>query len=119
MSSSPEPPDLPWHAALAYAVTGCRLGDLGLQKRPDLTSLTAALHELVAAGQVPSPDATTYDVPPDLLSGLGSAQFVAALSGVRTGLGIDGLTRLPPLPSRPLTADDRRLLADVPPHHGR
>ena len=57
-------------------------------------------------------------VPADLRARLGAAQFAAALAGLRTALDLD---RSPPYrssPGRPLTADERRLLADVPPHHG-
>lgn len=118
MSSRVDPPELGWHVALAYAVTGRALDDLGEQVRPEPAGLVIALNERVIAGELPRPDGTSHIVPPELMAGLGSAQFSAALSAVRSGFGIDGLTRRPPALARPLTADDRRLLAEVPPHHG-
>ena len=37
-----------WHQALAYAVTGQSLPDLGRQRRPDVPALAAQLEELAA-----------------------------------------------------------------------
>ena len=57
-------------------------------------------------------------VPADLRTRLGAAQFAAALAGLRTALDLNRNPRTAPGPGRPLTADERRLQADVPPHHG-
>ena len=103
--------DPAWHQALAYAVLGRRLPELGGQDRPDVAGLAGRLREVGASGTT-----APYAVPPDLLAGVGPAQFLAALTELRRQLAG------PPLPAGPgaagLTADDRRLLAEVPPHHG-
>lgn len=57
-----------------------------------------------------------FTVPAHLLE-CGYAAFAAALVQARGELGLDGLT-VPPPPSRPLNADERRLSADRPPHWG-
>ncbi len=70
-------------------------------------------------GEIPLlDDPSAASVPADLRARLGAAQFAAALAGLRTALDLDRTPRTAPRPGRPLTADERRLLADVPPHHG-
>ena len=64
-----------------------------------------------AAPSVPVPDA--------LRAGLGAAQLYAAIGGARERYGLEALTVLPPSRRTRLDADERRLLADVPPHFGR
>ena len=109
----------PWHQALAYAVTGRHFPDLGLQERADLAVLAADLRKRAAAGEVQLlGDSSTSAVPADLRAGLGAAQFAAALAGLRAALDLEPTPHAVPSPGRPLTADERRLLADVPPHHG-
>lgn len=119
---------LPWHPALAFAVTGVRMDDLGQQPRPDLAALArviierspdglaglaARVAERRRAGEV-----WPYPIPDDLAAGLGAAQRHAALGDLIDRLQLD----LPPstriLVDRPPDADDRRLLTEVPPHHG-
>jgi hypothetical protein len=94
-----------WHQALAYALTGERRADLGRQDTPDLDALLAAL---------PAGPYGAYPVPADLLAGIGPAQFAAVLTQLRARLPRG---TAPVLVDRPLTAEERRLVADAPPHH--
>mgnify|MGYP001105385763 CR=1 FL=1 len=48
--------------------------------------------------------------------GIGAAQFVSVLREVTDYLDVHSWQHAAPAPDRPLTADERRLLADVPPH---
>lgn len=48
--------------------------------------------------------------------GIGAAQFVSVLRQVTDHLDVHSWQHTGPAPDRPLTADERRLLADVPPH---
>jgi len=105
-----------WHQALAYAVTGVRLEDLGRQSRPDLDALAALLRPRLGVDVDPAVLTRAHPVPPDLTEGLGAAQLAAAVAELRRRL-----TAAPPTVvagQRPLTVDERRLLQDVPPHHG-
>ena len=95
-----------WHQALVYAVTGQRRPELGRQAEPDLEAVVA----LVGAER---PD--QHVVPPELLEGIGPAHFFTVLTELRTRLR--GRTSHPVLAERPLSADERRLVADAPPHH--
>ena len=109
----------PWHQALAYAVTGRLLPDLGLQERADVAALAADLRQRAAEGEIPLlNESSPAAVPADLRAGLGAAQLAAALAGLRSALDLDRSPPAAPQPGRPFTADERRLLADVPPHHG-
>jgi hypothetical protein len=109
----------PWHQALAYAVTGRLLPDLGLQERADVDALAAELRQRAADGELQLLDnASAASVPADLRTRLGAAQFAAALAGLRTALDLNRTPRTAPGSGRPLTADERRLQAEVPPHHG-
>jgi len=116
-----------WHQALAYAITGRRHPELGEQDAPDLRQLSRTLaavapdplaahvRETLDAGR-PWP----HPVPNELMTGLGYAQFSAALAQLRSELGLTGLTGTAARvgTAQPLSAADRRLLDDVPPHHG-
>lgn len=114
----------PWHRALAFALTGAEL-DLDAQTAPDIADLVADLaklgwdadavgaHAREAAGSGPWP----HPIPDTLRSGLGAAQLYAALTEARARLGLEVLTVLPPSRRTRLDADERRLLADVPPHY--
>ena len=116
----PSPPmsvELAWHQALAYAVTGRRLTGLGLQTVPDVTALAAALRARLERGDLALVDPSTSDVPADLMTGLGAAQFWSALAELRRALAAEP-QRGPVISSRPLTTDERRLDEDRPPHHG-
>jgi hypothetical protein len=110
-----------WHQALAYAILGRRLLDLSQQDQPDVAALarklsaeqqqlSASVEELRGNGTWPVP------VPSDLMVGLDSAQFLAALGALVQELGLDKHgTRF--AVDRPANADERRLLREVPPHH--
>ncbi len=89
-----------------HAVSGERRPELGEQDVPDLDTVVAAL-----AGKPRG----AHPVPADLLEGIGAAHFAAVLTDLRTRLVSQ--TR-PVLSDRAPDADERRLLADVPPHHG-
>lgn len=58
-----------------------------------------------------------HPVPDALRARVGSARLFAVLQRVQQDLGLFGRAAAP-APRRPLTADERRLLHDVPPHHG-
>ena len=96
-----------WHQALAYALTGQRFPELGEQDQPDLDALADWLAGRVREVVVP--------VPSDLTVGLGAAQFHAAMAELQRRL--QPPPQAPVLTNRPLTAEERRLLTDVPPHH--
>jgi len=109
--------ELAWHQALAYAVSGRRLTGLGEQTVPDVTALAAELSARLERGDLTLADPPTSDVPDDLMVGLGAAQFWSALAQLRHALAASP-TPGPVITSRPLTADERRLHEDRPPHHG-
>ena len=114
--------DPAWHQALAYAVTGLRLAELGRQAQPDLPWLTDYLRRLIAdptdLRDQPAASPAAGRVPADLMSGIRAAQFWAALSELRRGLESDGPhTQQPVVTDRPWSADELRLMADRPPHH--
>jgi hypothetical protein len=109
-----------WHQALAYAVCGCRLEQLGRQRCPDVAALSTALRDLAEDEGLILPsssDQAVHSVPQDLMQGLGAAQFHAALSALRGELGLVVAPRTSVAPSRPLTPAERRLNVDAPPHH--
>lgn len=117
-----------WHIALALAIAGRRWDDLGRQDAPDPEHLAEQIADRFEGGvdglraMIINRRATGLDwpfpVPEDLRAGLGAAQWLAALSAVRHRLGLDRPASTPVLADRPLDAAERRLLADVPPHHG-
>lgn len=106
-----------WHQALAYALLGERLSQLGQQPRPDLTVLVAELPREEVLAQATSGEPWPHRVPADLMEGIGPAQFAAVLQQLRTEL-------VPTTPAKPgrrsarPDAAEQRLLRDVPPHHG-
>jgi hypothetical protein len=108
-----------WHQALAYAVCGRRLEQLGRQRSPDIAALGTALRDLVDEGDLilPSSSDPVHSVPKDLVQGLGAAQFHAALFALRSELGLAVARPSAVAPSRPLTPAERRLNEDAPPHH--
>jgi len=113
--------DPAWHQALAYAVTGRRLEQLGRQSRPDLPWLTDYLSRLTRGTAAEAPEAPSSDgrVPADLMTGIGPAQFGAALRELRHALDAAGPPREQPVTAdRPWSAEELRLMADRPPHHG-
>lgn len=110
-----------WHTALAWALVGERL-ELGVRERPDIGVLLAELAERgydrdrVAAI---ARDASTWPFPvPDAdRAGLGPAQLSAAVRAARQALGLEALEVRPRSGRTALDGDERRLLADVPPHY--
>ena len=114
-----------WHTALAFALVGEDLS-LGVRPAPDIAALAAELSE---AGWTPERVAAharsvqeggrpwPHPIPDALRAGLGAAQLFAALGRAREELGVAVLDPRPPSGRTALTADERRLLADVPPHH--
>ncbi len=107
-------PERAWHQALAYAVTGRRLADLSRQAVPDVEALAVELRTRTAPSELTG---SSHQVPPDLMEGIGAAQFVAVLGVLRQRLAADWPTSTQVARERPLEADDRRLLREVPPHH--
>ncbi len=115
----------PWHQALGFALVGEAL-PLGTQQRPDVAQLIVALdeagwprtrisehaHDVRGAG-LPWP----HPVPAELRAGMSPAQLAAALRAVRDALDLTGLTAHAPSARSALTPDERRLIAEVPPHH--
>jgi len=59
-----------------------------------------------------------HPLPSHSLDSVGAARWYAALTEVRAVLGLDAV-RLPPSRRTVLTQEERRLMADLPPHHGR
>jgi hypothetical protein len=107
---------------LAYAVTGRRIEELGRQARPDLAWLTDYLSQPTSGGDrnAPADDPPANGrVPADLLVGIRPAQFWAALRELRDGLDRAGPRQdQPVVADRPWSAEELRLMADRPPHHG-
>lgn len=58
-----------------------------------------------------------HPLPPHSMDGIGAAQWYALLTQVRATLGLD-VVHVPPSRRTALTADERRLMEDLPPHHG-
>lgn len=109
-----------WHQALAYAVTGQRLEELGRQRQPDVARLATDLERLAGpggTGQSWSMEVTDYLVPAELMEGIGAAQFWAVLDALRHALGLADPGSPAVTTGRPLTAEENRLTADRPPHH--
>ena len=103
------------------AVTGQSLPDLGRQRRPDVSALAAQLEELAAIRDIDltwSAADAEYRVPPDLMEGIGAAQFWAALGELRRALGVAAPGSAAAVTAdRPLTPEESRLLTERPPHH--
>jgi len=112
---------------LAYAVTGRRIAELGRQARPDLAWLTDYLSQQTSGADLSAPadDPPAGDppadgrVPADLMTDIRPAQFWAALRQLRDGLDRAGPRQdQPVVADRPWSAEELRLMADRPPHHG-
>jgi hypothetical protein len=131
-SVTPEPPSPRWQAALAYALLGPPVRDLAETGAPRVADLVAdladrsggveALRREVSKARARAWARGTwpYAVPGALREGLGAAQFAAALTALLAELPPDGGANAARsvVRDRALTADERRLLADRPPHHG-
>lgn len=117
-----------WHQALGYAVLGEILPELGHQVRMDVAELSSHLERLVPGGiqdlrntvrdRRTAGQEWPYRVPPELMREIGYAQFAAALTMLCDRLEV--MLADPPaaLADRALTAEERRLGDEVPPHHG-
>ena len=114
-----------WQAAIAYALVGADL-DPAESGRADPEAALAALAGLgwtterihaharaVVAAEQPWP----HPVPEALRRGCGPAQLHAAVARARELLGLVTLEVRTPSRRTQLTADEKRLLAEVPPHH--
>ena len=109
-----------WHQALAYAVTGQRLEELGRQRQPDVARLADELEQLAGPGGIDRSWSVEYAeqlVPAELMDGIGAAQFWAVLDDLRHVLGLADPGSPAVTTDRPLTAEENRLSADRPPHH--
>lgn len=115
-----------WQAALGYALTGCDF-DLAETGQPDPAAL---MDGLAAAGwsrgrvgeharaSLAAELAWPHEVPAELRTGCGPAQFAAALGLARELLNVANLEVRPPSGRLRLNPDELRLMRDVPPHHG-
>ena len=108
-----------WHQALAYAVTGRRLDGLARQLQPDVPILARQLQQMAAddTSWTWLAEPADYQVPAELMTGIGAAQFWAALADLRRTLGISDPGGSAVTADRPLTLDETRLDDDRPPHH--
>lgn len=111
--------DLPdWAVALGYALTGREL-----PLAAPAGDVHALLAELAAAGWDEarlrelraSSAGWPFPVPSSVRGSLGAAQLHACVRGVVDVL-VPAAANV--ADARPLDADERRLLAEVPPHHG-
>src|SRR4051812_17766769 len=111
-----------WHAALAYALLGPPVRDLTEPGVPNAPRLLADLGgaDTVRRAVIAARDSGTwpFEVPAELTAGLGAAQYAAAWTSVLSALGPLTANARPVVADRALTAEERRLLADRPPHHG-
>ena len=112
-----------WHAALAYALLGPPIRQLDEPGVPQLDRLLDELGgvatvraEVIAARSTGGP--WPYEVPDALREGLGAAQYAAVWRALVTALGPLTTNARPVVADRALTADERRLSEDRPPHHG-
>ena len=115
-----------WQAATAFALVG-EVVELPEPGGPDVDGLVLGLAAAgwpaariaeLARGELSVEGVWPFPVPAELRQGLGAAQFAAAVAAARRELGVaDLVVRVRGGRTR-LTADELRLLADVPPHHG-
>jgi len=114
-----------WQRAIAYALVGAELS-LDENGAADPDAVVAGLAGLgwtaervgahareVVASEQPWP----HPVPEQLRAGCGPAQLHAAVARTRELLGLTTLEVRTPSRRTRLTADEKRLLAEVPPHH--
>jgi hypothetical protein len=106
-----------WHQALAYAVSGRRFEELGYQAAPDLEEMVAFLEPKFGVDLDRAVLERPHRPPADLVAGLGAAQLWAAVADLRRRLA-RAEAAVTVTQERPLTTDERRLMQDVPPHHG-
>lgn len=107
-----------WHRALGFAVTGEEL-ELPDHEVPQPAVLLTELAALGWSGERLRAAARHDHQPPqELRAGLGAAQYAAALAELRRLVGATGATTRVSSGRTALGAEDRRLLADRPPHWG-
>lgn len=106
-------------AALVWALTGAQAGSPGGDLHAvladagwDRAAIASHARAVIAAGGI-----WPHPVPDELRHRVGSARLLAALQRLQADLGLFGKQTRAAAP-RPLDADERRLLQDVPPHHG-
>lgn len=113
--------------AVAFALTGQLAEPPGAQPsgRPeDLLAALAALGmdadrlDAIRAGRVGAGQPWPVPVPAELRQGLGPAQLLATIQACREMLGLRQRQARVRDASAPLDPGDRRLLAELPPHHG-
>ncbi|MCL2736101.1 MAG: hypothetical protein FWD75_05650 [Propionibacteriaceae bacterium] len=109
---------------IAYALTGETLS-----LDPETDSAASLLDALESAGWPPQrvrdqallaweeERPWPHPLPPSSVAEVGAAQWYARLAQARALLGLDAV-QLPPSRRTVLTPEERRLLTDVPPHHG-
>jgi hypothetical protein len=115
-----------WQAALAYALVAEEF-DLTASDQPDPEALLSELAgadwdaerigvhaRTVIEAEQPWP----HPVPAVLRQDCGPAQFHAALARTRELLDLRTMETRTPTSRHRLTADEERLMRDVPPHHG-
>ena len=114
-----------WHAALSYALLGRVPEGLADSDPVDVAELLRELDRLPGGLDLVRAEIARrrpahpwpHPVPENLMRGLGPAQFASALAAVRSELGVDARARVVSA-ERTFDPDERRLQADVPPHHG-
>lgn len=97
---------LPWHEALVLALTGERRTDLGRQEVPDIDAVLALIGDRTLGH---------HALPADLAQELPPARFAAVVVEIRKRRAI---SHAPAPGPHTWDADDRRLMADRPPHWG-
>lgn len=107
-----------WQSALAYALTGEWL-PIPESGEPNADVLVAELERigwtgprLVEAARQPR------CLPDGWVRTLGPARYAAVLADLRVRLGVSGVPVRAPGAARPLNPEERRLVADRPPHWG-
>ena len=107
-----------WQQVLAYAVTGRRFPELEGPSAPDLDAVAAFLEPRLGVDVDRTELRQPHPLPDDLAAGIGAAQLWAAVAELRERLGPRAGAARAVARARPLTADEQRLLREVPPHHG-
>lgn len=109
--------DPAWQEALAYAVTGRRYAELAGRPGPDVDELVAFLKPRLGADLDRSELLRPHPLPQDLRQGIGAAQLWAAMTELRARLAPPAAGPTAVVREGPLSAAERRLVEDVPPHH--
>ncbi|WP_432558520.1 hypothetical protein [Granulicoccus sp. GXG6511] len=114
-------PSVDWHAVLAFALTGewLRLpSDDGGGPAPDPDRLLADLAAVGWSGPRLAAAATARrTVPVEQVRALGAARFAAVVADLRARV-LAGSAEVRSVSGRSLNIDERRLVAERPPHWG-